>query len=184
MGFRARIGALLLMAAAAVGCGAGGGAGRVASGTGDAGPELTLSGMDMSEVRPGGVRYRLTADRATYALAGKTVSATGVEFRLQERAGEVRVVAPAATWRVAERKADFPEGCTAAYPGGYSASVPFADVDLGEGVLSASGPSRFDGPGFAVTGGELVWRWREGKADLKQPKAVVAPGVISALKKG
>jgi hypothetical protein len=153
-------------------------------GNGGAGPELTIAGMEMTEVRPSGVRYRLSADRATYALAGKTVTAEGVTFALREPAGDVRVTAPAATWNVERQHAAFPEGCDADYPGGYSAKVPAAGLDLRQRVLTASGPSVFSGPGFKVTGDDFVWRWREGKADLKQPKSVIAPDGVPALKRG
>jgi hypothetical protein len=151
---------------------------------GEAGPELTISGMEMTEVRPAGVRYRLSADRATYAIAGKTVKATGVTFALREQAGDIRVTAPAATWNVEAQRAAFPEGCDADYPGGYSARVPAAAIDLRDRVLTATGPSVFAGPGFSVKGDDFVWRWREGKADLKQPKSVIAPGGMPAWKRG
>lgn len=173
----------LALAAIVSGCG-----GRPAAGpsgrNGDAGPELTVSGMEMTEVRPAGVRYRLLADRATYALAGKTVKATGVTFTLREQAGDVRVTAPAATWDVEAQRAAFPEGCNAAYPGGYSAAVPAAGLDLRGRILTASGPSVFSGPGFTVKGDDFVWRWREGKADLKNTKSVIAPAGMPAWKRG
>ena len=135
-------------------------------------------------MRPAGVRYRLTADRATYALAGKTVAATGVAFGLREHAGDVRVTAPSVSWNVEGQSAEFPEGCDADYPGGYSAKVPVAKLDLRERVLTAVGSSTFSGPGFTTAGADLVWRWREGKADLKQPKTVIFPGGVSAFKRG
>lgn len=183
MRLTAALASAVAMAAILSGCG-----GKPASGpnggNGGPGPELSISGMVMTEVRPAGVRYRLSADRATYALAGKTVKAGGVTFSLRERAGDVRVTAPSATWNVEAQHAAFPEGCDADYPGGYSAKVPAAGLDLRLRVLTASGPSVFSGPGFTVTGDDFVWRWREGKADLKQPKSVIAPGGMPALKRG
>jgi hypothetical protein len=153
-------------------------------GNGGAGPELTIAGMEMTEVRAAGIRYRLLAERATYALEGKTVKASGVTFSLREKAGDIRVTAPAATWDVEAQHAAFPGGCNAEYPGGYAAALPAAGLDLRERVMTAAGPSVFSGPGFTVTGADLVWRWRDGKADLKNPKSVIAPGGMPAWKRG
>ncbi len=178
--------ALLLLPAAAFLAGCGGASSGIpeAAGNGESSPELSLSGMVMTEVLPSGVRYRLAAERASYALTAKTVSATGVVFALNEPAGEIRVTAPVATWDIGGQRAAFPDGCEAGYPGGYSASVRVGDVDLRDRVFYANGPSVYSGPGFTVDGADLVWRWREGRADLRQPKAVIVPGGLSALKRG
>jgi LPS export ABC transporter protein LptC len=177
---------LPLLAALAAGCGGNGNGNgnHAANGSGSSGPELAMTGMAMTEVQPSGVHYRLDADRATYAFAGKTVTATGVTFGLREHAGEVRVTAPTATWNVAGQSAVFPEGCVAEYPGGYSAQVPSAEVDLKRRVLTAAGPATFAGPGFTMTGVDFVWRWRDGKADLRQPKTVIVPAGMPAMKRG
>ncbi len=175
---------LLLSSALSVGCSGSSSRNPGSTGAGESDPELVMSGMVMTEVRPSGVRYRLDADRATYALAGKTVTASGITFALREQAGEVRVTAPAVTWDVEAQSAAFPGGCEAGYPGGYSARVQVAGLDLRDRVFSAFGPATFSGPGFTVDGADLVWRWREGKADLKQPKSVIAPGAIPARKRG
>lgn len=172
----AAFGILLAAAALAAGCdGAGGGTASAPTGNGTAGPELTMRGVEMTEIRPSGVRYRLVAASATYALSGRTVDASGVTLSLREKAGEVRVTAPRAFWDVTGERAAFPEGCDADYPGGYAARLPSAELDLSGRVLTSPGPVAFSGPGFTVSGGELVWRWREGKADLKNPKTVLEP---------
>jgi hypothetical protein len=173
----------LLLPPAAAGCGGGGASGRNGTG-GDPGAELTLRGMEMTELRPAGVRYRLSAERATYSLAGRMVKAGVVTFGLREAAGDVRVTAPEARWDVRNQRAGFPRGCEAEYPGGWSARAPAADLDLRARVLSAPGPSSYSGPGFSMTGEALVWRWREGKAELRNPKAAVEPGGIQSWKRG
>lgn len=166
---------LLLAAALMAGCSPRSGGVPAPQGNGGSGAGLVMHGMEMTEVRPTGVRYRLGAERATYALSDKTVEATGVNFALIEKAGEVRVAAPRVAWNIERQTAAFPEGCDAEYPGGYSARVPSAELDLDGRVFRAAGPATFTGPGFTVAGTDLVWHWREGKADLKNPKSVVLP---------
>jgi hypothetical protein len=180
---RIAIGCLLLSAALSSGCGGASGRSSAAR-NGDGAPELVLSGMVLTEVGPSGARYRLAADRSTYSLAGKTVTASGVVFGLRERGGDVRVTAPSVTWDVEGQAAAFPAGCEADYPGGYRAGLQVAELDLRERVLTASGPSTYSGPGFTVDGVDLVWRWREGKAELRQPKSVIVPGGIRASRRG
>jgi hypothetical protein len=161
------------------GCGDAGTARRSSIATDEGPPELVLRDFDMKEVRASGVRYVLAAGRATYAFNGKTVTGSDVRLAFRDDGAGLRVTAPAVRWDVEKRHASLPDGCRAETADGYTATLPAAELDLSAQILTAGAGSRFAGPGFTVTGSDLVWRWREGKADLKQPKSVIDPGIVA-----
>lgn len=169
---------LLLAAIGAAGCGYGRGGGNAEPGTiglpPAAGPELLLSAVEFREVRPDGRVYRMTCDRARYAIERKDLEAWDVVVKVPEGAGRILVRAPRATWATEAGRIALPDGGTASNESGWDFRVSRGQLDLSARVLSAP-EARLSGPGVAVAGDNLVWRWGDGKATLDQPRSRVEP---------
>lgn len=145
-------------------------------------PEVVLQGMEMREIRGEGAQYRLLSDRATYRLQTGKVSAVGVTLELPGAAGNVTVRAPKASWDTKTGQVLLPEGGTAENGAGWAAAVGEARVSLPDRQMTAAGAARLSGPGLSVAGSDLVWRWREGKVALQQPKTRIEP--VRAIRRG
>ena len=146
-----------------------------AAGESPSGPEIVLHNVEMREIRGGEAPYRVISERATYRVLSETVSATGVTLLLQGRRGETVVRAPEARWDMRTGWIVLPSGGSAEDRAGWSASVDSARLSLVERVMTATGKATLSGPGLAVAGDNLVWRWREGKVELDRPKTRVLP---------
>lgn len=173
---------ILVLALAAVGIlaavlgGDGGGAPRnVSLRGGGAGPKLVLHGVDVKEIRPGGATIRLQSDRATYLILEHDLAAEGVTVALPAPAGEIVVRAPLAAWDMDAGIVRLPDGGRAAGAGGWSASVPEARIDLSAREMTASGAT-LSGPGIAVEGRDLVWKWKDGTLAMDAATGRVLPG--------
>lgn len=139
------------------------------------GPALVLLGVDFTETRPGGAVVRLQSDRATYAVVTRNVSAEGVSVALPGASGEIVVRAPLADWSMDAGSVRLPLGGRATGGGGWSATVPDARLDLAAREMTASGAT-LSGPGLAVEGRNLVWKWRDGTLALEAARGRVVPG--------
>ena len=139
------------------------------------GPQIVLRNVEMREVRNGEATYRLLSDVVSYRVLSEDLSATGVTLLLPGQRGEVVVRAPEARWDMRTGRIVLPSGGSAEDRGGWVASVAFARLSLPERTLTAPGDANLSGPGLAVAGDNLVWRWREGKVELERPKTRVLP---------
>ena len=139
------------------------------------GPKLVLHGVDLKEIRRGGAVIRLQSERASYAIMSRDLAAEGVTVALPAPAGEIVVKAPLASWSMDAGIVRLPEGGRAAGAGGWSASVPEARLDLSARELTASDAS-LTGPGVAVEGRDLVWKWKDGTLTMETAKGRVLPG--------
>ncbi|MBI5341926.1 MAG: hypothetical protein HZB63_01120 [Deltaproteobacteria bacterium] len=139
------------------------------------GPQIVLRNVEMREVRKGEAAYRLLSDVVTYRVLSEDLSAAGVTLLLPGQRGEVVVRAPEARWDMRTGRIVLPSGGSAEDRGGWIASVAFARLSLPERTFTAPGDANLSGPGLAVAGDNLVWRWREGKVELERPKTRVLP---------
>ncbi len=174
--------ALLVLALAALGIlavvlgGGRRGASRPATLTGGGdGATLVLYGVDVDEYRPGGTVIRLRSDRASYSILKRDLSAEKVTVALPSPGGEIAVEAPLALWNMDAGIVRLPEGGRAAGAGGWSASVPEARLDLSAREMTAAGAS-LSGPGLALEGRDLVWRWKDGMVTMESARGRVLPG--------
>lgn len=138
-------------------------------------PEVVFQGMEMREIRGEGTQYRLLSDRATYRFLTGGISAVGVTLELPDAAGTVTVRAPKASWDTKTGQVLLPEGGSAENGAGWSAAVAVARLSLPDRQMTAAGAARLSGPGLSVAGSDLVWKWREGKLALQQPKTRLEP---------
>ncbi len=139
------------------------------------GPKLVLYGVDFVEIRPGGAAIRLRSERATYAILAHDLTAEDVAVAVPARTGEIAVKAPQAVWTMDTGIVRLPDGGRATGAGGWTAVVPDARLDLPAREMTASGAS-VSGPGVAVDGRDLVWRWGDGTMTMDEPKGRVLPG--------
>ncbi|NJD62873.1 MAG: hypothetical protein FIA93_09160 [Deltaproteobacteria bacterium] len=138
-------------------------------------PEVVFQGMEMREIRGEGAQYRMVADRAAYRFLTGGISAAGVTLEIPGAAGNVTVRAPMATWDTRTGQVLLPEGGAAENGTGWSAAVASARLSLPDRQMTAAGAARLSGPGLSVAGSDLVWKWREGKVALQQPKTRLEP---------
>jgi hypothetical protein len=138
-------------------------------------PEVVFQGMEMREIRGEGSPYRFIADRANYRFLTGKVSASGVTLELPGAVENVTVRAPTALWDTKTGQVVLPEGGSAENGAGWSAEVASARLSLPDRQMTAEGAARLTGPGLSVAGSELVWKWREGKMALRQPKTRLEP---------
>ena len=139
------------------------------------GPTLVLHGVDVKEIRPGGAMIRLQADRASYSILAHDLAAEGVTVALPAPAGEIVVKAPVASWNMDAGIVRLLDGGRAAGAGGWSASVPEARIDFSAREMTASAAS-LSGPGVAVEGRDLVWKWKDGTLTMDAARGRVLPG--------
>ena len=144
---------------------------------GGEGPTLVLHGVDVREIRPGGTVIRFQSDRASYSILSRDLAAEGVTVALPAPAGEIVVRAPLASWKMDAGIVRLPDGGRAADAAGWSASVPEARLDLSAREMTASGAS-LSGPGVAVEGRDLVWRWKDGTLTMNAARGRVLPGRV------
>jgi hypothetical protein len=132
----------------------------------------------MVEMRRGAEVYRLASDEVRYSILPGRMTAHRVTLTLPGKMGNVVLTAPLAEWNLRGGRVDFREGGTAENSAGWFASVPEANVDLEAGVIAA-GKASLAGPGFAMKGSNLRWRWREGTLMLESPESRISPGTIT-----
>jgi hypothetical protein len=143
-----------------------------------AGPEIVLRKVEITEIRKGEAPNRLVSDQATYRILNESVSGTGVTITLQGKRGELILRAPEARWDMRSGGIFLPNGGSAENEAGWSAHVNSARLSLPERTLTASGEAKLKGPGLAMAGDNLVWRWQEGKVELDRPKTRVMPARV------
>ncbi len=140
-----------------------------------AGPELILREVEVREIGKEGPQSRLTSDRASYLVLARKLSADGVTLFLPGTSNGMIVRAPKAFWDMDAGRILLAEGGAAENDAGWSAVVDEASLSLPDRLMTASGNARLSGPGLSVTGDHLVWRWREGKLALENPRSRVEP---------
>lgn len=148
----------------------------------DGGAQIVLRGVELSDLRDAGTVCRLTADRAAWSLAGRTVTADGVTLFLPGRGGESVVRAPRAAWDLAAATIALPGGCSAEAPGGWSAKAASGRVDLAADRFHGLGEAAVAGPGLVVRGTELVWSWKDGTIAMEKPVSRIAAGAAARRK--
>ncbi len=154
------------------------GAGPSAKGNGDAGdggPQIVLRGVEMVEARRKGQVYRLVSGNASYSVQSGQASASDVTLVLNEPRGDIVVTAPVASWNMKEDRIDLAQGASATNGAGWNAVSPSASVDLEAEVFRAE-EANLTGPGLAVVGTRLRWRWRDGRVELDSPRSSIDPG--------
>lgn len=139
------------------------------------GATLVLYGVDVDEFRPGGTVIRLRSDRASYAILKRDLWAEDVTVALPSPGGEIVVKAPRALWNMDAGIVRLPEGGRADGVGGWSATVPEARLDLSAREITAAGAT-LTGPGIALEGRDLVWKWKDGMLTLETARGRVLPG--------
>lgn len=157
------------------GGGATSGNGGIAAVESGSGPEILLQGVDMREIRKGEAPNRFLSEHAAYRVLTGDFTASDVTLMLPGRLGGVVVRAPEARWDMPGGRITLPAGGSAESGGGWRASVATATLSLGERVLNSQGEVHLSGPGLAVAGDNLTWRWRDGKVEIERPKSRVMP---------
>jgi hypothetical protein len=142
---------------------------------GDSGLQIVLRGVVLVEARRERQVYRVVSDNASYSVWSGQATASNVTLVLKEREGDVTVTAPVASWDMKEDRIDLAMGASAANGAGWTAISPKARVDLKSEVITAEEAS-LSGPGLAVVGNNLRWRWKEGKVELDSPRSNIHPG--------
>jgi hypothetical protein len=153
-----------------------------ASGRGPAALELTvrLSPVDLREFHDDGGWNRLEAEEAVYSYGRRTVTGTGVAVSLGEgkaRGGSV-IRAARAFWDFNEKSIELPEGGRAEREGGWRGELAPARLDLETRILRVPGAVTLSGPGLSVVGGNLEWRWPDGKIRMDSPVSRIAPASL------
>lgn len=138
-------------------------------------PEIVLMDVDMREMRKSEPISRVVSERASFRVLEGRLSAYGVTVHLPGRAGELVLRAPEAQWDMKGMRIFLPAGGTAETRGAWSAKVSLASVSLQDRVLTATGEVGLSGPGFAVAGENMVWRWPEGTVEVQKPRSQVLP---------
>lgn len=142
----------------------------------DAGPRVVLRGVALREEREKGGAVRILADEAVYSVGRRTVTGHGVTLFFPAARGEVVARAPRVAWDLSAGRIVLPGGGLAEAPGGWSAWVAAARIDLGAALFEGEGPARIDGPGIAVKGSRLTWRVREGTISVERPSSRIEGG--------
>jgi hypothetical protein len=141
----------------------------------DNGPEIVLRDVAMREIHEGGDAFRLRSEEATYSPGGETLTVSGMTLVLSsEPSGEIVVRAGSAVWNLAAGRIVLPEGGSAERAQGWSAQVPEGSLDLRERIFRG-GEATLAGPGVAVAGRDLVWRWEDDAVTLSFPRSRIAP---------
>lgn len=142
---------------------------------GDSGLQIVLRGVVLVEARRERQVYRVVSDNASYSVWSGQATASNVTLVLKEREGDVTVTAPVASWDMKEDRIDLAMGASAANGAGWTAISPRARVDLKSEVITAEEAS-LSGPGLAVVGNNLRWRWKDGTVELDFPRSNIHPG--------
>jgi len=144
--------------------------------TAETGPEIRLGPAEVLEIHDDGSRNRLTSEGAVYEYVRKTLTGHGVV--VYPMAGSARgstVRAPAVAWDFDRASMAFPEGGVADYVGGWKGELSPATVNLAAHTLRVPGPATISGPGFSITGSNLVWNWVDGKITMDSPRSRILP---------
>lgn len=142
--------------------------------------EIRLGPVDMREIHDDGTWNRLEAKKAVYSYGRKTVEGTGVSVSLGPGKGLDGSVIRAARafWDFDGKSVELPEGGQADREGGWKAELAPARLDLDTRILRAPGAVSLSGPGLSVVGGNLEWRWPDGKITMDSPVSRITPTAI------
>jgi hypothetical protein len=139
--------------------------------------EVRMGPVDMRELHDDGTWNRLEAKEAVYSYGRKTVDGTGVSVSLgtgKSLDGSV-IRAVRAFWDFEGRSIELPEGGRADRKGGWTGELAPASLDLGTRTLRVPGAVSLSGPGLSIVGGNLEWRWPDGKITMDSPVSRITP---------
>jgi len=142
--------------------------------------EVRLKPVDMQEFHDDGDWNRLEAKEAVYSYGRKTVEGTGVSVSLGtgKRLDGSVIRAARAFWDFDGKSIELPEGGRADRNGGWTGELAPARLDLDTRTLRVPGAVSLSGPGFSVVGGNLVWRWQDGKITMDSPVSRITPASL------
>lgn len=144
--------------------------------------ELTvrLSPFDLREFHDDGAWNRLEAKEAVYSYGQRTVTGTGVAVSLGEgkAPGGAVIRAARAFWDFNGKSIELPDGAHADREGGWRGELAPGRIDLDTRTLRVPGAVTLTGPGLSVVGGNLEWRWPDGKIRMDSPVSRIAPASL------
>jgi hypothetical protein len=142
--------------------------------------EVRMGPVDMREFHDDGTWNRLEAGEAVYSYGRKTVEGTDVSVSLGTGKGlEGSVIrAVRAFWDFDGKSIELPEGGRADRKGGWTGELAPATLDLDTRTLRVPGAVSLSGPGLSVVGGNLEWRWPDGKITMDSPVSRIIPASL------